>query len=147
MQLIELDAGSDRNEPSQSAFYHRLADELHAAVVRALAGGSKRLLAAYLQSLLAYPDACTKGETVLDGRDGEVIASVPPLPEDRLYPKEQALVDLVRDERRQGRRVLVYITHSQPRHSPLKQSWRKPVPGSHSKSIPSADAARVGSAG
>jgi SNF2 family DNA or RNA helicase len=115
VQLIELDAGSDRNEPSQSAFYHRLAEELHAAVVRALAGGSKRLLAAYLQSLLAYPDACTKGETVLDGRDGEVVAAVPPLPEDRLYPKEQALVDLVREERRQGRRVLVYITHTASR--------------------------------
>jgi hypothetical protein len=115
VQLIGLDAGSDGNEPSQSAFYHRLAEELHAAVVRALAGGSKRLLAAYLQSLLAYPDACTKGETVLDGRDGEVIATVPPLPEDRLYPKEQALVDLVGEERRHGRRVLVYITHTASR--------------------------------
>jgi len=115
VSLIELDAGSERDKPSQSSYYHQLADELHAAVVRALAAGSKRLLAAYLQSLLAYPDGCTKGETVLDARDGEVIAAVPPLPEDHLYPKEQALVDLVGEERRQGRRVLVYITHTASR--------------------------------
>jgi hypothetical protein len=115
IRLIGLDDGSDRGQPSQCAYYHQLADELHAAVVRALAAGSKRLLAAYLQSLLAYPDACTKGETVLDARDGEVIASVPPLPEDRLYPKEQALVDLVREERRHGRRALVFITHTASR--------------------------------
>jgi hypothetical protein len=112
VRLIELDDGA---QPSQSDYYRQLADELHAAVVRALAAGSKRLLAAYLQSLLAYPDAGTKGETVLDARDGKVIASVPPLPEDRLYPKEQALVDLMREERRQGRRVLVYITHTASR--------------------------------
>ncbi len=115
VRLIALDGGANRNEPSQSAHYRLLADELHAAVVRALAAGSKRLLAAYLQCLLAYPDSCTNGETVLDARDGEVIAAVPPLPEERLYPKEQALVDLMREERRQGRRVLVYITHTASR--------------------------------
>ncbi len=115
VRLISLDEAARRGEQSQAESYRQLADELHAAVVRALAAGSKRLLAAYLQSLLAYPDACTKGETVLDARDGEVIASVPPLPEDRLYPKEQALVDLVREEQRQGRRVLVYITHTASR--------------------------------
>lgn len=118
VRLIPLAVSVGRDEPSQSAFYQRLAEDLHAAVVRALAAGSKRLLGAYLQSLLAYPDACTKGETVLDpsGKDdGEVIACVPPLPEDRLYPKEEALLELVREERRQGRRVLVYITHTASR--------------------------------
>ena len=37
---------------------------------------------------------------------------VPPLPGERLYPKEQALVDLVAAERLAGRRVLVYATHT-----------------------------------
>ena len=37
---------------------------------------------------------------------------VPPLPGEKLYPKEQALVDLVAAERLQGRRVLVYATHT-----------------------------------
>jgi len=57
----------------------------------------------------------TAGETVVDHERGEVIAAVPPLPADRLYPKERALLELVQDERRQGRRVLVYITHTQSR--------------------------------
>ena len=37
---------------------------------------------------------------------------VPPLSEERLYPKERALVDLVAAERLAGRRVLVYATHT-----------------------------------
>jgi hypothetical protein len=36
----------------------------------------------------------------------------PPLAEDKLYPKEQQLVDLVAAERLQGRKVLVYATHT-----------------------------------
>ena len=35
-----------------------------------------------------------------------------PLSEDKLYPKEKALVDLVAAERMAGRRVLVYATHT-----------------------------------
>ncbi len=41
-----------------------------------------------------------------------MLIQVPPLSEERLYPKEQALVDLVAAERLQGRRVLVYATHT-----------------------------------
>ena len=75
-------------------------------------GLSKRLLATYLQTLLAYPDGCTRGETVFDPETEEVLIQVPPLSEEKLYPKEQALVDLVAAERLQGRRVLVYATHT-----------------------------------
>ncbi|MCK9496934.1 MAG: DEAD/DEAH box helicase family protein, partial [Dehalococcoidia bacterium] len=116
VRLITLDRGSEGDEvPSQSVAYRRLADALHAAVMQALQGGSRRLLGAYLQALLAYPDACTQGETVVDPGDGEVIASAPALPDDRLYPKEQALVDLALEERAHGRRVLVYVMHTQSR--------------------------------
>ena len=37
---------------------------------------------------------------------------MPPLSEEKIYPKEQALVDLVAAERLAGRRVLVYATHT-----------------------------------
>lgn len=114
VRLITMDRG-DGSGPSQASSYRQLADALHAAVMRALAAGSRQLLAAYLQTLLAYPDACTSGETVVDPERGEVIASAPPLPDDRFYPKEQALLDLVREERSLGRRVLLYITHTQSR--------------------------------
>ena len=78
----------------------------------ALERGSQRLLSTYLQSLLAYPEGCTRGETVFDPDSGEVIVQLPPLDEERVYPKEQQLIDLVAQERLAGRRVLVYATHT-----------------------------------
>ena len=51
-------------------------------------------------------------ETVFDPETEKLLVQVPPLSEERLYPKEQALLDLVAAERLQGRRVLVYATHT-----------------------------------
>lgn len=114
VRLVSM-ARSDGDGPSQASAYRDLADALHAAVMAALAGGSRRLLGAYLQALLAYPDACTLGEEVVDRSTGAVIGSAPALPDDRLYPKEQQLVDLAVEERQQGRRLLVYVTHTETR--------------------------------
>ncbi len=99
---------------SQRSAYADLEATMRAALKSALSQGSKRLLAAYLQSLLAYPDGCTRGETVLDPESDEenILVQLPPLTEDKLYPKEQALIDLVAQERMAGRRVLVYATHT-----------------------------------
>ncbi len=99
---------------SQRSAYADLEATMRAALKSALSQGSKRLLAAYLQSLLAYPDGCTRGETVLDPVSDEenILVQLPPLTEDKLYPKEQALIDLVAKERMAGRRVLVYVTHT-----------------------------------
>ena len=49
---------------------------------------------------------------MFDPRTGAVIVQVPPLSEEKLYPKEKALIDLVAAERLEGRRVLVYVTHT-----------------------------------
>ena len=87
-------------------------EELRRELAAALKSGSKRLLATYLQTLLAYPDGCTRGETVFDPKSEDIIVQVPPLSEDGLYPKEKALIDLVAAERMEGRRVLVYATHT-----------------------------------
>lgn len=113
--LYPLDRGHDPEAPSQATCYHQFAAELRQAVTSALQQGSKRLLATYLQAVLAYPDACVRSETVLDPVTGNVIAHAPALPSEVLYPKERALVELVRRERARGRRVLVYITHSESR--------------------------------
>jgi hypothetical protein len=115
VQLIPLDEGVDPGGPSQARCYRKLAADLRAAVQRALRAGSKRLLGTYLQALLAYPDACTNDETVVDPRTCEVLGHAPALPGDCLYPKEQALVDLVQRERGRGRRVLVYLAHTDRR--------------------------------
>src|SRR5581483_12035204 len=113
--LYPLDQTQDAAAASQARCYQRLAQDLRQAVLAALHDGSRRLLGIYLQALLAYPDACTGGETILDPLSGRVLAHAPALPADRLNPKEQALVELVRRERARGRRVLVYLTHTETR--------------------------------
>ena len=110
--LSSMDSEEDSTGHSQRSAYNEVFAELRDALAAALENGSKRLLATYLQTLLAYPDGCTRGETVFDPRTGDVIVQIPPLSEDRLYPKEKALVDLVAAERVEGRRVLVYATHT-----------------------------------
>ncbi len=97
---------------SQRSAYADLEATMRAALKSALSQGSKRLLSAYLQPLLAYPDGCTRGETVLEPESEEILVQLPPLDGDRLYPREQALIDLVAQERIAGRRVLVYATHT-----------------------------------
>ena len=97
---------------SQRSAYADLEATMRAALKSALSQGSKRLLAAYLQSLLAYPDGCTRGETVMEPESEDILVQLPPLTEDKLYPKDQALIDLVAQERMAGRRVLVYVTHT-----------------------------------
>jgi len=110
--LSTMDSDPDYTGFSQRSAYDTLYGALKQALGAALATGSKRLLATYLQTLLAYPDGCTRGETVFDPATGDPIAAVPPLSEERSYPKEKALVDLVAAERLEGRRVLVYATHT-----------------------------------
>ena len=107
-----MDSEEDATGYSQRSAYNKVFEELRKELANALKAGSKRLLATYLQTLLAYPEGCTKGETVFDPRTGDIIVSVPPLSEEKLYPKEKALVDLVAAERLAGRRVLVYVTHT-----------------------------------
>ncbi|MDE2934592.1 MAG: hypothetical protein OXS47_12115 [Chloroflexota bacterium] len=110
--LSDMETEEDGTGLSQRSAYDELFGTLRKALTELLAKGSKRLLATYLQTLLAYPDGCTRGETVFDPESEDVLVQVPPLSEERLYPKERALVDLVAAERLAGRRVLVYATHT-----------------------------------
>ena len=110
--VSSMDSEEDATGYSQRSAYNHVFEELKKELAAALKSGSKRLLATYLQTLLAYPDGCTRGETVFDPRTGDVIVQVPPLSEEKLYPKEKALIDLVAAERMEGRRVLVYVTHT-----------------------------------
>ena len=110
--VSSMDSEEDSTGYSQRTAYNTVFEELRLKLAEALKADSKRLLATYLQTLLAYPDGCTRGETVFDPRTGDMIVQVPPLCEEKLYPKEKALVDLVAAERMEGRRVLVYVTHT-----------------------------------
>ena len=110
--LSPMNSDPDSYGYTQRGAYGTLYEKLREALADALAKGSRKLLSTYLQSLLAYPDGCTRGETVLDPDSGDVLVQVLPLSEEKLYPKEKALVDLVAAERLEGRRVLVYATHT-----------------------------------
>ena len=112
VMLSGMDSEPDSLGYSQRGAYNTLYEKLREALSAALAKGSKKLLAVYLQTLLAYPDGCTRGKTVFDPDTEDVLVAVPPLSEEKLYPKEKALVDLVAAERLEGRRVLVYVTHT-----------------------------------
>ncbi len=112
VRLVDLANASDETGYSQRSAYQAVFTTLRKALAAALAHGSKRLLGAYLQTLLAYPDGCTRGETVFDPQTQRPLVQVPPLAEDRVYPKERALLDLVAAEQQAGRRVLVYVTHT-----------------------------------
>ncbi len=112
VMLSSMDSEEDATGYSQRSAYNTVYEELRLKLAEALKAGSKRLLATYLQTLLAYPDGCTRGETVFDPRSGDAIVQVQPLSEEKLYPKEKALIDMVAAERMEGRRVLVYATHT-----------------------------------
>ncbi len=62
--LSSMDSEEDATGYSQRNAYDTVYEELRKELAEALKAGSKRLLATYLQTLLAYPEGCTKGETV-----------------------------------------------------------------------------------
>ena len=102
-------------ELSQASAYRFLHRTLYKIVSQELSRGSKRLLSTYMHTLLAYPDGCTRGEQVTEPGSERVIIDVKPMPEDWMYPKEEALLKRIQEERKHERRVLVYVTHTDTR--------------------------------
>jgi superfamily II DNA or RNA helicase len=118
-QVIKLAlAGGDvaNNEhPTQAGQYAQLESSLVSAVKEALLKGSTRLLGAMLHSLLAWPDNPSWAEEVRDPKTGLVIASTQALPAQTLYPKEQELIKLYHQEKRRGRRILLFVSNTRSR--------------------------------
>ena len=59
--VSSMDSEEDATGYSQRSAYNKVFEELRNELAAALKSGSKRLLATYLQTLLAYPDGCTRG--------------------------------------------------------------------------------------
>jgi hypothetical protein len=104
----------------QRAAYDALEDRLIEELKARIAAGDRSLLAAYLQSLLAYPNSCFRREVVRDST-GEVVASAPALIDpsngsaERLFPKEEWLIALAKAEQARGRRLLVFCRQTATR--------------------------------
>jgi len=94
---------SNGQGPDQAEVYRSLHDTLLAA-----AKEDWSLMSEYLQTTLAWPNACWREEETS-------VMTVPALPADRLYPKEEWLVEKCRAERERGRRVLVYVRQTATR--------------------------------
>lgn len=100
---------------SQASAYAHVSETLEKEMKDMLRRGDKRLLAAWLQAVLTYPDSITYGERVVlkdDFGDETLVVAMSPLPDTVIYPKERALLETVRQEKAKGRRVLVYSTHN-----------------------------------
>ncbi len=97
----------------QTEEYDQLSQDLVAETTKALARGDMRLLGKMLQSLLAYPDGCRLPEQITLEKNGEeeLIASAPGLDID-LLPKEERLLEVLETERKQGRKVAVFLEHT-----------------------------------
>lgn len=100
-------------EEEQTEEYDQLSEDLTTATQQALARGDMRLLGKMVQSLLAYPDGCRVEELVTLERNGidEVVAQAKALERD-LLPKEKRLLEILAAEKKQGRKVAVFLEHT-----------------------------------
>ena len=98
----------------QETLYEAFQGRLKQRLREALRAGDHSLLGVVLNALLAWPDCGFREEVVRHPhRRKEVIAQLPVLfSEDTPAPKEEALLDLIREEKAQGRRVLAYTIYT-----------------------------------
>jgi SNF2 family DNA or RNA helicase len=79
-------------------------------------GGASRFLGALVQSLYALPDGVRKGEKVYDPRSPDpnnpVVALEAPALDIPMTAKEERLIEIVQEERTQGRRCCVFLEHT-----------------------------------
>jgi SNF2 family DNA or RNA helicase len=97
--------------PDQAEAYKDLESDLRQACSKALACGDRSLLGALVNSLLAYPDGCRRGEEVIHPHTRQFIAGADAI-EAGLLPKEEKLLELVQTEVSQGRKCLVCLEHT-----------------------------------
>jgi SNF2 family DNA or RNA helicase len=104
-------------EGAQAQAYEDLEKDMLAAVRDMARKGNKQLLGTMVNSLLYYQDTCYAPWEPLGYYEGEregegafVTVHIPTkLSAETIYPKEQALLDLVRQEKQAGRQCWVYL--------------------------------------
>ncbi len=98
--------------PVLGPVYEKLERESTLAIRQLLARGDNSALSSWFHGLMTYPNLPWEGATIVHPRRNEVLGEAPPLPEEVIYPKERALLERIRQERSEGRRVLVYVEHT-----------------------------------
>jgi hypothetical protein len=87
--------------------YGKFQSDLVSAVENALKHHDRSLLGKMLISLLAYPDN-PRVEEVIQNREREVVACAPAM-DIKLTAKERELINIIKEEKASGRKVLVYV--------------------------------------
>ena len=78
---------------AQDAMYESLKDQLMTELRERLVRNDRSLLAGYLQALLSWPDSPWRKKVVRDPKTEEIIAQIPGLDADQLYPKEEYIIN------------------------------------------------------
>ncbi len=100
-------------EEAQGVAYAAMAANLVRIVKQALAMKDSTLLGVVMNVLLAWPDCCFRPETVRHPRTRAVLHMQPAMFDDStLMPKEVRLVEICKQEKAAGRRVLAYTIYS-----------------------------------
>jgi hypothetical protein len=100
-------------DTAQAAAYRDLAGRLTQELKQALAKRDTTLLGVVLNVLLAWPDCCFRSETVVHPRTRNTLAFVPAqFNELEVMPKERELIDICKQEKAEGRKVLVYSVYT-----------------------------------
>ncbi|RKY12774.1 MAG: ATP-dependent helicase [Planctomycetota bacterium] len=92
--------------------YSGLEDELLSAVKQALSKGSKALLGTYVNTLLSYPDRPFDNGPIIHPHTGQVIVEPMELSKDRVYNKERKLIELIKDNLSEGRKVFTFAQYT-----------------------------------
>ena len=124
--LIHLDRKqhqvNDGTDLSQHEGYEKLENALTRHLASFIRMGSLKPAGQMLQELLTYPENCWMGTSPLDPQRQHPIVNIPALPEDHIYPKEQQLIEILKKERAEGRKCLIYCTHTQNRDTTARIS-------------------------
>lgn len=99
--------------PDQADVYGQMSRRLNAELKEALRKGDKSLLGLVLSAMLAWPDTCFKEWKLVHPRTRDLLFySDRMLDDDETSAKEQQLIELCRDNQREGRKVLVYTVYT-----------------------------------
>ncbi|MBA4243710.1 MAG: DEAD/DEAH box helicase [Pseudomonas sp.] len=97
----------------QASAYRNLSSRLSQELKQALARRDTTLLGVVLNVLLAWPDTCFRAETVTHPRTRELLAFVASqFNELEVMPKERELIEICRQEKAEGRKILVYSVYT-----------------------------------
>lgn len=100
-------------EGEQRENYCALEAQLTEETRKAMALGDMRMLGKMLQTLLAYPDGCRAAERVtLEVAGIEKTVGFAPSLKVATLPKEKRLLETMRAEQRQGRKVAIFVEHT-----------------------------------